>query len=83
MLHFFSVAVEPNNCFPPPNSNRVKRGWGIMGREHLPWAEVVKMGLSPEQGVRLRRAAVRYLKSKRKKKPRHANRAPGMWWLSC
>jgi hypothetical protein len=31
---------------------------------------------------RLRRAASRYLKSKQKKKPCHANRAPGMWWLS-
>jgi hypothetical protein len=40
------------------------------------------MDLSPEQGVRLRRAASRYLKSMRKKKPRHKNRAPGMWWLS-
>lgn len=41
------------------------------------------MDLSPEQGVRLQRAAVRYLKSKREKKPSHAKRAPGMWWLSC
>ncbi len=47
-----------------------------------PGPRFVQMELSPEQGVRLRRAASRYLKSMRKKKPRHKNRAPGMWWLS-
>ena len=67
---------------PAPEYESIGRCWGIMGRERLPWAEIVKMELSPEQGVRLRRAASRYLKSKQKKKPRHANRAPGMWWLS-
>jgi hypothetical protein len=67
---------------PAPEYDSIGRCWGIMGREHLPWAEIVKMELSPEQGIRLRRAASRYLKSKQQKKPRHANRAPGMWWLS-
>ena len=67
---------------PAPEYDSIGRCWGVMGREHLPWAELVKMDLSPEQGVRLRRAASRYLKSTRKKKRRHANRAPGMWWLS-
>jgi hypothetical protein len=67
---------------PAPEYESIGRCWGIMGREHLPWAEIVKMDLSPEQGIRLRRVASRYLKSKQKKKPRHANRAPGMWWLS-
>src|SRR5208282_3427457 len=67
---------------PAPEYESIGRCWGIMGREFLPWAEIVKMELSPEQGIRLRRAASRYLKSKQKKKPRHGNRAPGMWWLS-
>jgi membrane protein DedA with SNARE-associated domain len=53
-----------------------------MGREHLPWATIVEMSLSYEQGVRLKRAAVRYLKSRRDKKKRYHSRAPGMWWLS-
>lgn len=67
---------------PAPEYESIGRCWGIMGREHLPWAEIVKMDLSPEQGIRLRRAAVRYLKAGRKKKTRRKNRAPGMWWLS-
>ena len=67
---------------PATEYESIGRCWGIMGRENLPWAEIVKMDLSPDQGVRLRRAASRYLKSMRKKKPRHKNRAPGMWWLS-
>jgi hypothetical protein len=40
------------------------------------------MSLSYEQGIRLKRVAVRYLKSKRDKKQRCRSRAPGMWWLS-
>ena len=67
---------------PATEYESIGRCWGIMGRENLPWAEIVRMDLSPEQGVRLRRAASRYLKSMRKKKPRHKNRASGMWWLS-
>ena len=67
---------------PAPEYESIGRCWGIMGRAHLPWAEIVKMELSPEQGVRLRRAAVRYLKAGRKKKRRGKNRAPGLWWLS-
>jgi hypothetical protein len=62
---------------PATEYESIRRCWGIMGRENPPWAEIVKMDLSPEQGVRLRRAALL-----RKKKPCHKNRAPGMWWLS-
>src|SRR5208283_693190 len=60
----------------------IGRCWGIIGREHLPWATIVEMSLSYEQGIRLKRAAVRYLKSRRDKKKRYHSRAPGMWWLS-
>ena len=67
---------------PGPEYDGIGRCWGIMGREHLPWATVVEMSLSWEQGIRLKRAAVRYLKSKRDKKKRCRSRAPGMWWLS-
>src|SRR5208282_365500 len=60
----------------------IGRCWGIMGREHLPWATIVELSLSYEQGIWLKRAAVRYLKSRRNKKKRYHSRAPGMWWLS-
>jgi hypothetical protein len=67
---------------PATEYESIGRCWGIMGREHLPWATIVEMSLSYEQGVRLKRAAVRYLKSRRDKKKRYHSRAPGMWWLS-
>jgi hypothetical protein len=50
--------------------------------EPLPWAEFVETKLSPAQGVRLWRAAVRCQRSKRKEKSPQANRAPERWWLS-
>lgn len=67
---------------PASEYESIGRCWGIMGREHLPWATIVEMPLSYEQGIRLKRAAVRYLKSRRDKKKRCHGRAPGMWWLS-
>lgn len=67
---------------PAPEYESIGRCWGIMGRNHLPWSIVEQLTLPQEQAVRLRRAAVRYLKAGRKKKQRHKNRAPGLWWLS-
>ena len=67
---------------PAREYESIGRCWGIMGREHLPWATIVEMSLSYEQGIRLKRAAVRYLKSRRDKKKRYHSRAPGIWWLS-
>src|ERR1039457_999806 len=67
---------------PATEYESIGRCWGIMGREHLPWATIVELSLSYEQGIRLKRVAVRYLKSKRDKKKRCRSRAPGMWWLS-
>ena len=67
---------------PATEYESIGRCWGIMGREYLPWATIVEMSLSHEQGIRLKRVAVRYLKSKRDKKKRCRSRAPGMWWLS-
>ncbi len=67
---------------PAPEYESIGRCWGIIGRTNLPWAELVKLELSAEQGVRLRRATVRYLKAGRKKKKKHKSRAPGLWWLS-
>jgi hypothetical protein len=66
---------------PATEYESIGRCWGIMGRQHLPWSIVEQLTLSNEQGIRLRRAAVRYLKAGRKKK-RSKNRAPGLWWLS-
>ena len=37
------------------------RHWGIFNREFMPWAKMVSLPLSDEQGVRLRRVARRYL----------------------
>src|ERR1017187_1456378 len=56
---------------PATEYESIGRCWGIMGREHLPWATIVEMSLSYEHGLRLKRAAVRYLKSKRDKKKRY------------
>lgn len=67
---------------PATEYESIGRCWGIMGREHLPWATIIEMSLPYEQGIRLKRAAVRYLQSKRDKKKRCRSRAPGMWWLS-
>lgn len=37
------------------------RSWGIFGRANMPWAKIIELDLSPDQGVRLRRIARRYL----------------------
>jgi len=53
-----------------------------MGRQYLPWATIVDMPLSRERGIRLKRAAGCYLKSRRDKKKSCRSRVLGMWWLS-
>ena len=37
------------------------RHWGIFNREFMPWAKMIELPLSDEEGVRLRRVARRYL----------------------
>jgi hypothetical protein len=37
------------------------RNWGIFNREFMPWAKMVQMDLTDEQGNRIRRIARRYL----------------------
>ena len=67
---------------PATEYESIGRCWGIMGRQYLPWATIVEMPLPQEQGIRLKRVAVRYLKSRRDKKKHCRSRALGMWWLS-
>lgn len=37
------------------------RHWGVFNREFMPWAKMIELPLSDEEGVRLRRVARRYL----------------------
>jgi hypothetical protein len=39
----------------------VGRSWGIFNRADMPWAKLIELPLSEEQGIRLRRVARRYL----------------------
>jgi len=82
MMAYASKYLAKVEDDPAPEYESIGRCWGIMGRTHLPWSVVEQLTLPQEQAVRLRRAAVRYLKAGRKKKQRHKNRAPGLWWLS-
>lgn len=82
MMAYASKYLAKVEDDPAPEYESIGRCWGIMGREHLPWSVVEQLTLPHEQGVRLRRAAVRYLKAGRKKKQRSKNRTLGLWWLS-
>lgn len=37
------------------------RHWGIFNRAHMPWAKMIELPLTDDQGVRVRRVARRYL----------------------
>lgn len=70
---------------PAAEYESIGRCWGILGREHLPWAIVVAMQLEREQAVRLRRAATRYLTTARRisgKGGRFKCRSLGLFWFS-
>jgi len=70
---------------PAAEYESIGRCWGIMGREHLPWATVVELRLEREQAIRLRRAATRYLTAERRKRGGHGRykcRSLGMFWFS-
>lgn len=82
MMAYASKYLAKVEDDPAPEYESIGRCWGIMGRNYLPWSIVEQLTLPPEQAIRLRRAAVHYLKAGRKKKQRHKNRAPGLWWLS-
>ncbi len=53
------------------------RWWGMFNRGFIPWGEVERIELPPEQAHRLRRVALRYINSQRRATGRHKMRLTG------